>query len=332
MKDTSVQVQVVSSLGFRSSTLENLQIEDPVANLATGALPPDGASTGLWPVKVVDQNNNPVSGVPVSFTVTYISPGQDWRTRQGIVNLYNSTNGNGVRAGQKVDNGEIRPLCTVNRSPINTDANGVAQVEIRASHIASDFAQTARGREKVTATIPGGSTTELLIDVGWTGLIPIVITAGGLIVDGATGRHVHPEIGEFLKNLGAAVVDAHWPHPIVVTAASLQFGGLYPPHFSHKLGVTLDLRPMSTDGAGTWAKQDGTHAANYDFQRTKAVIKVLRDSGAPIVNFNGKDAGGTPLAGHDNHIHVSWVSSEVPQISKLTNRGREELLALFEAT
>jgi hypothetical protein len=80
-----------------------------------------------------------------------------------------------------------------------------------------------------------------------------------------------------------------------------------PPHFTHKHGGTLDIRPMSTDGNATWAKQEGTQAANYDPDRTKALILALRGSGATVVSFNGKDAGGTPLAGHDNHIHVSWI-------------------------
>lgn len=328
MTKRAVEKLTVSSLGFRASNLETLQDKD-ISPLANGALPPDGASTGTWPVKVVDSNGTAVPGVTVNFTVSFVRPNQDWRTRQGIVNLYSANNGNGAKAGQKVDNGQIRPLCTLNRSSVVTDASGIAEVEIRASHIGTDFAQTARAQEKVVASIPGGS-IELLIDIGYTGLVAVPTVANGLVISGARGTYVHSQIGDFLQKLGNAVVNANWPHPIVITAASLRFGGLYPPHFTHKLGVTLDIRPMSTDGQQTWAKQDGTKAANYDFSRTRAVIKVLKDSEAPIVIFNGKDAGGEVLAGHDDHIHVSWVTSEVPQL--LIARNSETIFLVSDGS
>jgi hypothetical protein len=65
---------------------------------------------------------------------------------------------------------------------------------------------------------------------------------------------------------------------------------------------------MSTDGNPTWAKKDGSQAANYDSQRTKGLIAVLKNGGATTIYFNGKDAGATPLEGHDDHIHVSWIT------------------------
>ncbi len=199
-----------------------------------------------------------------------------------------------------------------------TDNNGVASVVYRTSHIASDFSQKSRAREKIVVTLSNGKQGQLYLNIGWTGLQEINSVLGGLRVIGARGTRVHPELRNYLKSLGDAVKGANWPHPVTVTAASLRWGGQYPPHFTHKHGLTLDLRPMSTDGESTWAKQDGSSASNYDLERTKRLISDLKGSGGTVY-FNGKGAGGRPMSGHDNHIHVTWLSSNASLASRPGN-------------
>lgn len=284
-----------------------LNVENALVASQSNA-PPDGKAAGRLSVTVTDQNGRPVPGVRVRFQVKAGRPTGNWRTKNGMMSLYRSGGGSASKAGSLIDQGVIRLLGTLSNSSAVSNSQGIASVEYRTSHIGSDFSQSAMAREIVTATLPNGRTRSISIDIGWRGLQVISPVSGGLRVVGAKGKHVVPDLRSFLSSLGNRIKQAKWPHPLTVTAASLKFGGQYPPHFTHKHGATLDLRPMSTDGNPTWAKQDGSSKSNYDFERTKAIINVLKQSGGKV-KFNGKDAGGTVLAGHDNHIHVSWLSS-----------------------
>lgn len=314
-KSPSKYVEKIRSLSFERNLNDDelIELTDITTIRATG-LPPHESATAAFSATVVDQAGNPVQGSIVSFAVSFVRPGGNWRSAGGMRALYGRS---GAKAERLVNQGVIRVLGTVSSLTASTDSNGVATVTYRSSHIGSDLSQRVQAQEKITATLSSGAKKESLINVGWTGLKQIAVTRGGLRVQGATGRHVIPDLNTFLKNLGKSVKDAGWPHPVTVTAAALKWGGQYPPHFTHKHGATLDLRPMSTDGNPTWAKRDGTSKANYDFVRTKALITVLKDTGGKV-KFNGKNTGGTYLAGHDNHIHVSWLTSAVTRPSTRT--------------
>lgn len=286
---------------------DELNTEKPDISKRASGYPPDGQATGSFSATVVDQNGKPVQGATVQFGVTFVRPVGNWRSAKGMRALYGS---NGAKAERLVNQGVIRVLGTLSGTSATTGSNGVASVTYRTSHIGSDHTQSQQAQEKITATLSNGATKSTVVNIGWTGLTSISTTSGGLRIVGATGKHVHPELDKFLKSLGKAVKDAQWPHPVTVTAASLRWGGQYPPHFTHKHGLTLDIRPMSTDGQPTWAKKDGSSKNNYELNSTKVLIKVLKDSGGTVF-FNGKGAGGTFKAGHDNHIHVSWLSSFV---------------------
>ena len=292
---------------FRHPNDDEIDLSGRANLVATTRMPPDGKTRSTWKTTVRDKHQNPVAGVSVQFTVNYIQPGGNWRSANGMKTLYNQNNGNGKKAENLVNQGVIRVVGSLSANSAVTDANGIAQVTYQTSHIASDFDQRVQARERLVASI-GNLTDSLDIDIGWTDLKTIQSVPGGLRVVGATGRRVHPDLHRFLKGMGDAVKAANWPHPVTVTAASLRWGGQYPPHFTHKHGWTLDLRPMSKDGNSTWAKRNGTSAPNYDFDRTKILIDNLNVSNGTVY-FNGKNAGGTPKAGHDNHIHVSWLSS-----------------------
>ena len=292
---------------FKHPDDEEIYFSDSAKLIGTKEAPPDGKTTLTCEVKVTDQNQEPVPGAIVQFTLNYNRPGGNWRSAGGMKKLYDKKKGNGNRAKDLVDKGVIRVIGSLSANSAKTDTNGIARVVYRTSHIASDFNQRERAREQVDVSV-GNVRDSLNINVGWTGLKKIQIVSGGLRVIGATGRYVHPGVHEFLKKLGAEVKNAKWPHPVTVTAASLRWGGQYPPHFTHKHGLTLDLRPMSTDGKSTWAKENGKSEPNYDSDRTKILIAVLKGSNGTVY-FNGKDAGGTSMKGHDNHIHVSWLPS-----------------------
>jgi hypothetical protein len=310
----AIEPMIANIQSFVHSTDDDIEITGKNASVAGLAFPPDGKATGTISATVTDQNGNPVSGQRVSFNLSHVRPSGNWRSASGLKALYNQNNGNGTKAASLVNQGIIRVVGSLNTSSAITGNNGVASVIYQTSHIASDFRQSSRAQEKVVTTLSNGSKRSLNLNIGWTGLQQIQSVSGGLRVVGAIGTRVHPDLRKFLKNLGDAVKGANWPYPVTVTAACLRWGGQYPPHFTHKHGLTLDLRPMSTDGNSTWSKQNGTSASNYDLPRTKLLIKTLKNSGA-IVFFNGKGAGGQTKAGHDNHLHATWLSSKVTMVT-----------------
>ncbi len=297
---------------------DEIELTGEEVGIARTGYSPDGSTTGSIPVLVTDQYGTPMPGQQVRFNLSYVRPGGNWRSASGMKSLYNQNNGNGLKAERLVNQGVIRVLGTLSASSATTGSDGVATVTYRTSHIASDFSQNNRAREKIVATLSNGKQRTLNLNIGWRGLQQIDNDPGGLRIIGARGTRVHPKLRKFLKTLGDAVKGANWPHPVTVTAASLRWGGQYPPHFTHKKGLTLDLRPMSTDGESTWAKKDGSSASNYDLKRTARLIRVLKDSGGTVY-FNGQGAGGRPKSGHHNHIHVTWISPNISLATRLGN-------------
>jgi len=272
--------------------------------------PPTGETVGTLSLTVRNQSGNPVPGIRVQFSISYVNPGGSWRSAKGLNALYKSVKGDGAKAERLARQGIVKVIGSLSSKSVLTDRNGVASVRYRSSHIGSDFKQAKIAQERITATLPNGRSKSIVLKIGWTGLSKIQTVQGGLRIVGARGQAVQPDLKKYLANLGNAVKKAGWPHPVTVTAASLRWGGQYPPHFTHKHGGTLDLRPMSTDGQRTYARASGQSKANYDFRRTKKLIAVLKKSGG-IVYFNGKDAGGIFKDKHDDHIHVTWLKSNV---------------------
>lgn len=91
----------------------------------------------------------------------------------------------------------------------------------------------------------------------------------------------------------------------------VQFGNMYHSrdwnvHESHGDGTCVDLRPMRTDPenianglvVGGW---------NYDREKTRKLVNVLREAGGdPLYLNDSKIKGSTSLKGHHNHIHVCF--------------------------
>jgi penicillin-insensitive murein DD-endopeptidase len=89
---------------------------------------------------------------------------------------------------------------------------------------------------------------------------------------------------------------------------SLKGGGSMPGHTTgHRLGKNVDLRPMRSDGRQapvTW--QDPA----YDRAATQLLVNNFRAApNCSRIFFNDPQITGvTPLAGHDNHLHVEMFN------------------------
>lgn len=281
------------------------QSDEPNLNAmaAPARLYPNGGGNVTVSVTVTDQNGNPVPGVNVTFRVEAIRPsGAGWRTEDGVVARYGSASR--AKARRRIQNGQIRLIGTLSRNNATTNAQGQAETLYTVSHIGGNQSQIAE--EHVTSTIPNGSSTSI-IQIGYDWMASIPTVNGGLRIVGATGTHIHRDLVQRLRDLGNAVAQANWPHPVTITAGNLRWGGLYPPHFTHQWGAEVDMRPMTTDGnAGRW--QD----ANYDRPRTQAMVSALAQLGAGTIYFNDPQiTGATPLGGHDNHLHASFAANAV---------------------
>ena len=299
----------VSSGGDQDPVLpaEHARFHDPAAGARLDGIAgnprlyPNGAGTVTWPVRVTDQRGRPVPGVLVEFAVAALQPtGSAWRSESGVVARYGSKSQAKVR--QQIRNGQIRLLGTMRQARVTTNNQGVAEGVYQVSHVAGNAPSI--GQERITASI-NGSNAAVTVDIGYDWLAPIPTVSKGLRIVGATGTHVHRDLAPRLRRLGEAVQSAGWPQPVTITAGNLRWGGLYPPHLTHRWGAELDLRPMTTNGApGRW---DG---ANYDRERTQILVDALRQLGASTIYFNDpKLQNVAPLAGHDDHLHASFAAA-----------------------
>ena len=226
----------------------------------------------------------------------------------------------------RVGSGQIKLLGTVSPRKVWTDSKGMAIVRYTVSNVGGNQRNIAS--ERVSASYEAGVYRHE-IDVGYD-FVPVPRIPKGLqIASHTAGRHCHKDLARFLKLLGQLVANAKWKRLVTITAASLRWGGLYPPHLSHQHGGTLDLRPMSTNGKETWCNQSGQHAENYDRHHTRILVRALKHSGAAKLFFNDPKLaadGAVPLDGHHDHIHVSWLKSAALLVS-VTNTELRSIIA-----
>jgi len=84
---------------------------------------------------------------------------------------------------------------------------------------------------------------------------------------------------------------------------SLEQGGPFPPHQSHRFGKNVDVRPVQTGGEGPCTISD----ADYSRAGTQALIDIVRaEINAHSILFNDSGVSGVSYyAGHHNHFHTS---------------------------
>lgn len=87
---------------------------------------------------------------------------------------------------------------------------------------------------------------------------------------------------------------------------SLENGGRFPPHKSHRWGVDVDVRPLRLDGARRAVTINNDN--DYDQTRTRKLVRILReDPTLDLILFNDTNIQGVISAtGHDNHLHVRY--------------------------
>lgn len=264
--------------------------------------PPDGRSLVGWRVRLEDGSGRPRAGVPVRFTVTPVRPLDEWRSPDDLAPRFRAAES---EARAALASGAIRLVGDFADATVRTDGSGVAVGVYRVSDVAGPQEEIAVERLEAIAD---GRRAAVHVEIGWPDLANIEPVDGGLRLV-TLRRHAHRDVVAWLASLGRTVATLGWPQPVSITSASFRWGGLYPPHLSHRRGGHLDIRLMSHDGEPTWCRPDGTCAPNYDRARTIALVGMLASSRPTELYFNdphAQQAGAEPRPGHDNHLHVSW--------------------------
>lgn len=279
-------------------------IEDFLVAGETVTLFPANGNSANFTVTLTYSDRRPAPGIAVSCAVTAQTLTQaEWRTPQSLASRFGGSSGKILeRISQGVIRLGVRPTPTVQ----NTDQNGRATFRLDAFHVAGNEGNPASDR--VIFSWNGGSTFGI-VRSAVEGLVALADNpAGGLTTAGLVGRHVHPQILQVLQAIGSAwqrVTDkpAGMPNYITVTGASMRWGGLNPPHMTHRFGGTVDVRPIATDGGAT-----SVGAPNYHRRGTEIIIDFMRQTGATEIRFADNLPGVTAVdASHRDHVHVSWL-------------------------
>lgn len=253
-------------------------------------------------------DGRPAAGVPVSARARAHSlTGSGWRTINGLAQRWPTKSGRTLR--QRHSQGIIRLGAKLDSSGVNTDAGGKAVFTCQSWHVCGNESQPAQ--DKITLSYGNNQSAEFIVACGVGGLVVIPSNSSqGLITKpGISGKYLHPTVVQALQAVGSAWKDvqgkpAGMPGHITVTDASLRWGGLTPPHLSHRFGGTVDIRPISTDGNPT-----RVGAANYSKQGTTILINFLSQTGATEIRFADNITGVTRVdSSHSNHIHASWLT------------------------
>jgi hypothetical protein len=266
--------------------------------------PANGASV-QFTITISYTDGRPVPGTRVTCASRPSSlTGGEWRTSEGLARRFT----NAARIKQLISAHQVRLGVRVTPPSAVTDANGKAVFQLDSFHVCGNEGTPAA--DEITATSTAG-VSSAIVKSAVDGLQALVEDrAGGLITHGLVGRHLHPQVIEILKAIGQA-----WqrvggkppgmPNFITVTAASLRWGGLNPPHMTHRFGGTADVRPIG-------AKEGEVSVGDPHYHRdgTAILVDLMRQSNASQIRFADNLPGVTHVdASHKNHIHVSWLKN-----------------------
>jgi hypothetical protein len=210
----------------------------------------------------------------------------------------------------RVAEGVVRLSVRVTPASAVTNSNGQAQFRLDSFHLCGNDGSPAA--DEILATSEGG-TNRVVVKSAVESLGALSDNpGGGLTTSGLVGRHLHPQIIQVLQAIGQAWQTVQgkppgMPNCITVTGASLRWGGLNPPHLTHRFGGTADVRPIGTR-EGPVAVGD----AHYHRQATGIIVDFMKQTGASEIRFADNLPGVTAVdASHRDHIHVSWLKSPV---------------------
>ncbi|WP_046006822.1 hypothetical protein [Pseudoalteromonas rubra] len=267
---------------------------------------PKNGNTAIWTLTLTNWRGQPIAGEPVEIStapLTLTAP--QWREPDDMAARFSRS----VRTKilTRIEQGLFRLTAPFDVSSPVTDARGQVTVAIHNFHSCGN--DSVPGSDRFVARV-GSQQQTLEVKCAVNGLVPIPDTPNqGLTTAGLVGRHLHPNLLAALQNLGRAWhaqpdKPAGMPDHLTITGATMRWGGINPPHFTHKFGGTVDIRPLGTQ-SGPISVGD----AAYDRQATQSLVDALVQLGATQIIFADNLRGVTQVkANHKNHLHVSFLS------------------------
>ena len=143
-------------------------------------------------------------------------------------------------------------------------------------------------------------------------------------------RFGRPEVLKAIEDVAAEWAKRYPSGPrLSVGNISLAQGGPMEPHTSHQEGVDVDFAPISSTNeeiALTWTSPE------YSRERTQELVDLLKanpHAQVRMILFNDPDVRDVePWAGHDNHLHVRFVASDVGVVASAQSSDAQGSLRL----
>jgi hypothetical protein len=265
---------------------------------------PSNGNSAKLTVTLQYSNGSPAPGKTVTCQSRPLNlTGTEWRDVNGLAPRFG---GSQQKIRDRVAQGVIRLGVRVTPPSAVTDANGQVTFTLDSFHVCGNDGSPAS--DQITASSEAGADTQV-IKSAVEGLSSITDNpGGGMTTSGLVGRHLYPQIIQVLQSVGQAWQKVGnkppgMPNWITITAASMRWGGLNPPHMTHRFGGTADVRPIGTkDGPVS------VGSPNYHREATGIIVDFMRQTGASEIRFADNLPGVTAVdASHSDHIHVSWL-------------------------
>jgi peptidoglycan hydrolase-like protein with peptidoglycan-binding domain len=108
---------------------------------------------------------------------------------------------------------------------------------------------------------------------------------------------------------------------MAVNDISLELGGVFSPHSSHRLGLDVDIRPMRADG-GHCTSGCAYNQTCYDRAATRRVVDLAKASGrVKVIWFNDPQLISAypnfvkSATGHNDHLHIRYCEPNHVDVS-----------------
>lgn len=247
-------------------------------------------------------------GTEVSCEVSPLSlTDKKWRTADGLLQQFReATEARRETIRKHIQSGVIRLGISIAPQTAWADPNGKAVFRVGGFHICGNDDTPAS--DMVLAKAPDGTTRAVVQSaVDGLELLQDDKSNGIALAESMIGRHLQPKIIEVLRSIGRAWLRERppgTPECVTITAASLRWGGIYPPHSAHRFGGAVDIRPI-----GVGAPPIVVGSANYHRPGTELLVAIVARTCPSQIIFHETFPSVTyDDPSHSNHIHVSWLA------------------------
>ena len=153
----------------------------------------------------------------------------------------------------------------------------------------------------------GGTSTSNLGTVSRVGFVNLPSSGYGWVSNVASYRRWgKPRMIVGLETMGRRWKDGYpgsSGHILRYSDISLMNGGYFSPHVSHRLGVDVDVSPITTSGSAGYTY---VGAWSYSTYYTQKYVHLIRSTWSVqyIFHNNSRISGVSYWPGHANHLHI----------------------------